>query len=37
VLPGGRYRATAYGTDETGIYGNSVRRSARSVTFRLRG
>jgi hypothetical protein len=36
VLVGGRYRVTAYGTDETGIYGNSARRSTRSVTFRLR-
>jgi hypothetical protein len=36
VLPGARYRVTAYGTDETGIYGNSARSSTRAVTFRLR-
>jgi hypothetical protein len=36
VLPSGRYRVTAYGTDETGIYGNSAPSSVRSVTFRVR-
>ncbi|MEA2151670.1 MAG: Glycine rich protein [Solirubrobacteraceae bacterium] len=36
ALPGGRYRVTVYGADETGIYGNSARSSRRSVTFRLR-
>jgi hypothetical protein len=34
-LPSGSYRATAYATDETGIYGNAARGSRRSVTFRL--
>jgi hypothetical protein len=36
ALSRGRYRVTAYGTDETGIYGNSARASMRSVTFRVR-
>jgi hypothetical protein len=36
VLPPGRYRVTAYGTDETGIYGNSAPAAARSVTFTVR-
>ncbi|MDX6718688.1 MAG: hypothetical protein QOJ63_942 [Solirubrobacteraceae bacterium] len=36
ALRSGRYRVTAYGTDETGIYGNSARASARSVRFRVR-
>jgi hypothetical protein len=36
ALSAGRYRVTAYGTDETGISGNSARASARNVTFRVR-
>jgi hypothetical protein len=37
ALRGGRYRVTAYGTDESGIYGNSAPASAGSVRFRVRG
>ena len=36
ALPAGRYRVTAYGADETGIYGNSARAAVRSVTFAVR-
>ena len=36
VLPNGRYRVSAYGTDETGIYGNSAPYGARGVTFTVR-
>ncbi len=36
-LRSGSYRVTAYGTDETGIYGNSAPRAARSLRFRVRG
>jgi hypothetical protein len=36
ALPGGSYRVTAYGTDDTGIYGNSARASARSLRFKVR-
>jgi hypothetical protein len=36
ALPAGRYRVTAYATDETGIYGNSARAAARSVRFAVR-
>jgi hypothetical protein len=32
----GSYRVTAYGTDETGIYGNSAPASARTARFRVR-
>jgi hypothetical protein len=35
VLSAGRYRVTAYGRDESGIYGNSAPFAARSITFRL--
>jgi hypothetical protein len=33
-LPGGRYRVTAYGSDETGLYGNAAPGRAGSLTFR---
>jgi hypothetical protein len=36
ALPAGRYRIAAYGTDETGVYGNAGGVAARSVTFRVR-
>jgi hypothetical protein len=34
-LPAGRYRVTTYGSDETGLYGNSAPLRERSLTFRL--
>ena len=36
ALPAGRYRVAAYGTDETGVYGNAGSVAARAVTFQVR-
>jgi hypothetical protein len=35
TLPAGRYRATVYGSDGTGLFGNLAPRARRVVTFSL--